>query len=89
MQLRAKDPESIERRLAELAWVAEQERQDRRAFLWTCALLVLWPIAGVLGMGWGFQMDDPVWGPAIFLGSAAGADLGILGTVVAAYRRAA
>ena len=88
MRLRAKDPAQIERRLAELEW-DRAERRDRRDFLWTCALLVLWPAAGILGMAWGFQMDDPVWGPAVFLGAAVCADLGILGTVVAAYRRAA
>jgi hypothetical protein len=84
MQFHGTDPASIERRLAE---IAEDERRDRNALFRTIGLLVLWPTVGLLGMGWGFQMDDPVWGPVIFLLSAIVADLGILGTLLAAYYR--
>ena len=79
------DPSAIERRLAQ---TAEDERHDRRAFLRTLALLVFWPALGVVGMGWGFQMDDLVRGQAVFYASAALANLGILGTLFAAYDRA-
>jgi hypothetical protein len=84
MRFHGTDPASIERRLAE---IAEDERRDRNAFLRTIALLVFWPLAGLVGMGWGFQMDDPVVGPVVFLFSAILADLGILGTMLHAYYR--
>jgi hypothetical protein len=84
MRFHGTDPASIERRLAE---IAEDERRDRRAFFRTLGLLVFWPVVGLVGMGWGFQMDDPVWGPVIFLLAAIVADLGILGTMLSAYFR--
>jgi hypothetical protein len=84
MHFHGTDTASIERRLAE---IAEDERRDRNAFLRTLALLVFWPTVGVVVMGWGFQMDDPVWGPVIFLLAAVVADLGILGTMLSAYHR--
>lgn len=77
------DPASIERRLGE---IADVERRDRRNLRRTIALLILWPVLGVGGMAWGFGMSDPVWGQAIFLGSVALTDLGILGTIYAAHR---
>ena len=45
---------------------------ERRAITYsTIALLVFWPVLGLCGMAWGFQMNDPMWGQTIFLGSVA------------------
>ena len=82
-----RDPESIRRRLAELAVAAEEERQDRRAFVRTIVLLVFWPVVALLGMAWGFQMDDSTIGPAVSYLFVAIGDLGILGTLVGMYFR--
>ena len=82
-----KHPESIRRRLAELAVAAEEERQDRRAFVRAIVLLIFWPVVALLGMAWGFQMDDSTVGPAVFYLFVAVGDLGILGTLVAMYLR--
>lgn len=81
------DPESIRRRLAELAVAAEEERQDRKAFVRTIALLVLWPVVAIAGMAWGFQMNDPTVGQAVFYLFVAVGDLGILGTLLSAHFR--
>jgi uncharacterized membrane protein len=83
------EPESIRRRLAEIAEREEEEREDRRASLRTLALLVLWPAVALAGMGWGFQMNDPVIGQTVFYLSLAVGDLGILGTLVAAWFKSA
>ena len=78
------DPESVDRRLRE---VAEEERRQggvvRRAILW----LAVWIATGIGLMAWGFQMDDQLWGPTIFLAGAALGNAGIVGTLVWAYRR--
>ena len=81
------DPESIARRLAELAVAAEEERQDRRAFARTIGLLLFWPAVAILGMAWAFQMDDPTVGQAVFYLFVAVGDLGILVTLLWAYLR--
>lgn len=83
MRFHGTDPASIERRLQE---IAEVERRDRRALWRTILLLVFWPVLGLVGMAWGFQMNDPTWGQTVFLASVAVADLGILGTLYAAHR---
>jgi hypothetical protein len=78
------DSASVERRLAE---IADDERRNTGIYWRAVLSLLFWPALGVLGMAWGFGMDDSVWGPTIFYSSAALADAGILGTVVWAYRR--
>ena len=50
-------------------------------------LLIFWPVVALLGMAWGFQMDDSTVGPAVFYLFVAVGDLGILGTLVAMYLR--
>ena len=78
------DPASVERRLGEIAEVERTERRNlRRALLH----LLFWPAVGIGGMAWGFQMNDDVWGPAIFYASAALGNAGILITLVAVLRR--
>lgn len=81
------DPESIERRLREVAEAAEDERHERRAFAGTIALIALLTGVAIAGMAWGFQMDDPTVGQGVFYFFAFLGDLGILVTLLAAYLR--
>jgi hypothetical protein len=84
VQFHGTDAETVERRLAE---TAEDDRRRVRLYWQSALLLVAWPAIGVGVMAWGFQMDDPSTGQAIFFAGAALADAGILGTLVWAYRR--
>ena len=81
------DPASVARRLAEIEEIEAYHRRARWAFARTMALIVVWTAVAILGMAWGFQMDDPKRGPEMLYLSALVGDIGIVGTLVAAYLR--
>ena len=81
------DPESIRRRLLELERVAEDEREDRRQFVRSIGMLIFWPLVALLGMGWGFQMNDVTRGVTVFNLSLAMGNFGVFWTLISEYRR--
>ena len=81
---RSPDPESIRRRLDEIEAV---EASRRHVLLWSVGGMLASIAISLLLMAWGFSMDDPEIGPMIFFGGALLGNLGILATLLWAYRR--
>lgn len=77
------DPESIRRRLAEIAAVEASRRSI--ALRSVCAMVASVAVSIVI-MGWGFSMDNVDLGPAIFFCGALLGNLGIVITLLWTYR---
>ena len=77
------DPERIRRRLEEIAAV---EGARRRTLLWSLGAMVASVTVSLLIMGWGFSMADAEVGPTVFFGGAFVGNMGILLTLLRAYR---
>lgn len=77
------DPDSIRRRLAEIAAV---EASRRRIVLWSVCGMVASVAVSLLIMCWGFSIDDAEVGPTIFFSGALLGNLGIVVTLLWAYR---
>jgi hypothetical protein len=77
------DPERIERRLAEIAAVEASRR--RVALGAVCGIVASFAVS-LLIMSWGFSMDDLDLGPTIFFSGALVGNVGIVVTLVWAYR---
>lgn len=78
------DPERIERRLAE---IAAEEASRRRSPLWWSVWGIVASVAVSLAiMSWGFSMDDVDLGPTIFFSGVLVGNLGIVVTLLCAYR---
>lgn len=77
------DPQSIRRRLAEIAAL---EASRRRIAVWSVCGSVASVGASLLIMSWGFSMDDGDLGPTIFFSGALLGNLGIVLSLLWAYR---
>ena len=77
------DPESIRRRLAE---IAEVEASRRHVLAGTVGGMLASIAISLLVMSWGFSMDDAARGPMVFWGGALVGNLGILLSLLWAYR---
>lgn len=63
----------------------ESEHGPRILLIAVCAFVAS-VAAALLIMSWGFSMDDPEWGPAIFFAGAMVGNIGIVLTLLWAYR---
>ena len=77
------DPAIVRRRLAE---IAEAEAARRPVLLRSICGILASVAVSLLIMAWGFSMDDDHLGPTIFFGGALVGNLGVLMTLLWAYR---
>lgn len=64
----------------------EESARGRRIVLVAVCAFIASVTASLLIMSWGFSMDDPEWGPAIFFAGAMVGNIGIVLTLLWAYR---
>lgn len=77
------DPESTRQRLAE---IGAEEGSRRRIVPWSVCAIMASIAVSLLLMGWGFSMEDVNLGPTIFFIGALVGNIGIVVTLLWAYR---